>query len=131
MKRILGIVCLVITIGLSACYNTDIKKPKKLIPKDKFVKMMVDIYLAQGMNFDQSKDSIQKKITSTDLYYSVLKKYHVPDTTFIRSLIYYMSFPKEYEKMNEQIMNVFKEAESQYKPNDKLNPDDKLNPAEK
>ena len=106
--------------GLSSCYNTSIEKPDKLIKKDKFVKMMVDIYLVQGIHIDQEVDSIRKKLTQTDLYYSVLKKYDVPDTVFIRSLIYYSSYPKEYEKMHIQIMDQLKEAELQYKPKENL-----------
>ena len=106
--------------GLSSCYNTSIEKPDKLIKKDKFVKMMVDIYLVQGIHIDLKVDSFRKKITQTDLYYSVLKKYDVPDTVFIRSLIYYSSYPKEYEKMHIQIMDQLKEAELQYKPKENL-----------
>ena len=123
MKHLIGIVLFVaILSGLSSCYSTSIKKPDELIKKDKFVKMMVDIYLVQGINLDQKKDSVLKKITQTDLYFSVLKKFDVPDTVFIRSLIYYSSFPKEYEKMHVQIMDILKESELQYKPTDKLDP---------
>jgi hypothetical protein len=126
MKHLLGIILVVgLFLGLSSCYNNDIKKPDKLIPKKKFEKMMIDLYIAQGMSFEQSPDSLRKKITQTDLYYAVLKKYNIPDTVFIRSLIYYSSFPKDYEKMHEQIMNVFKEEEAKYKPNGALNEEEK------
>lgn len=124
MKQFIGILLFAaILSGLSSCYSTSIKKPDKLIKKDKFVKMMVDIYLVQGVNLDQKKDSVVKKLTQTDLYYSVLKKYDVPDTVFIRSLIYYSSYPKEYEKMHVQVMDFLKEAELQYKPTGKLDPE--------
>jgi hypothetical protein len=124
MKQFIGILLFVaILSGLSSCYSTSIKKPDKLIKKDKFVKMMVDIYLVQGINPDQKIDTIHKKLTQTDLYYSVLKKYDVPDTVFIRSLIYYSSYPKEYEKMHVQVMDFLKEAELQYKPTGKLDPE--------
>lgn len=117
MKQFIGILLFAaILSGLSSCYSTSIKKPDKLIKKDKFVKMMVDIYLVQGINPDQKMDTIHKKLTQTDLYFSVLKKYDVPDTVFIRSLIYYSSFPKEYEKMHVQIMDNLKESELQFKP---------------
>jgi len=123
MKQFIGILLFVTLLsGLSSCYNTSIDKPAKLIKKDKFIKMMVDIYLVQGITIDQKIDTIHKKLTQTDLYFSVLKKYDVPDTVFIRSLIYYSSFPKEYEKMHVQIMDFLKEAELQYKPTDKLEP---------
>lgn len=121
MKHLIGIVLFVILLsGLSSCLNTSIEKPDKLIKKDKFVKMMVDIYLVQGISFDQKKDTITQKLTQTDLYYSVLKKYDVPDTVFIRSLVYYSSFPKEYEKMHLQITNILKESELQFKPKSKI-----------
>jgi hypothetical protein len=126
MKQFIGILLFVTLLsGLSSCYNTSIDKPAKLIKKDKFVKMMVDIYLVQGVHIDQKVDSIHKKLTQTDLYYSVLKKYDVPDTIFIRSLIYYSSFPKEYEKMHVQVMDILKEAELQYKPKEKLDAGEK------
>lgn len=82
---------------------------------------MVDIYLVQGINIEASKPDSLKKITQTDLYFSVLKKYDIPDTVFVRSLIYYSSFPKDYEKIHTQIMNFMKEKEQQFKPKDKLN----------
>jgi len=121
MKRLIGILLLlVVLLGLNGCFNTSIPKPDKLISKGKFLDMMVDIYLIQGLDLSQNKDTTIKKITQTDLYYSVLKKYEVPDTVFIRSLIYYASFPKEYEKMHEQIMNTLKESETQFKPKNNL-----------
>lgn len=121
MKHLIGIVLFAaILSGLSSCYSTSLKKPDELIKKDKFVKMMVDIYLVQGINIDQKIDSIHKKLTQTDLYFSVLKKYDVPDTVFIRSLIYYTSFPKDYEKMHLQMMDILKESELQFKPKGNL-----------
>ena len=137
MKQLIGILLFMgIVTGMTSCFNTSVPKPDKLIPKDKFVKMMVDVYLMQGINInplnlkdikkDASKIGLPKlkvinKITSTDLYYSVLKKYSVADTVFIRSLIYYSSIPKEYEKMHVQIMDILNESELQFKPKDKLN----------
>ena len=126
MKHFIGIVLFVFLLsGLSSCYNTSIPKPEKLIKKDKFVKMMVDIYLVQGIELSQHKDTTIRKITQTDLYFSVLKKYNEPDTVFIRSLIYYSSFPKDYEKMHEEIMNQLKESELQFKPKEKLDAEQK------
>ncbi|MBV5313291.1 MAG: DUF4296 domain-containing protein [Prolixibacteraceae bacterium] len=122
MKQFIGILLFAAMLsGLSSCYSTSIKKPDQLIAKDKFVKMMGDIYLVQGFNIEQSKPDSLKKFTQTDLYFSVLKKYNVPDTVFIRSLIYYSSFPKEFEKIHTQIMNKLSETEQQFKPNEKLN----------
>lgn len=107
--------------GLSSCYNTTVQKPENLLNKDKFVKMMVDVYLVQGINVGMDSLKELKNLSQTDLYYSVLKKYSVPDSVFVRSLIYYSSFPREYEKMHLQIMNHLNESELQFKPKEKLN----------
>lgn len=86
---------------------------------------MVDVYLIQGINYGVNMPETLKKVTETDLYFSVLKKYKVADTVFIRSLIYYSSFPREYEKMHTQIMNILNESEQQFKPKEKLNTETK------
>lgn len=83
--------------------------------------MMTDIYLVEGLPDKIMDTSLVKQINSTDLYYSVLKKYEVTDSVFIRSLLYYNSFPKEYERMHNQIMAILNETEQQFKPNEKLN----------
>lgn len=122
MKRFIGMLLIASILGgFHSCTNTNIKKPDQLIAKDKFIKMMVDIYLSQGIQVGTPEAKSLKRVTQNDLYYSVLKKYNMPDTVFIRSLIYYSSFPKEYEKIQTQIMNILNEAELQYKPKDKLN----------
>ena len=121
MKQFIGIALLALLFsGFTACNKSEVQKPNKLIKKDKFVKMMVDIYLIQGLNVGTDNPKMLKKVSQTDLYYSVLNKYSVPDTVFIRSLMYYSSFPKEYEKMHVDIMNILNQAELQFKPKEKL-----------
>ena len=122
MKQFIGILLFAVLLsGLSSCHNTTVSKPDQLIPKDKFVKMMVDIYVISGINTDIRNPKALQKVTATDLYYSVLKKYSVADTVFIRSLIYYSSFPKEFEKMHIEIVDNLNQMELQFKPKDKLN----------
>ncbi len=82
---------------------------------------MVDVYLVQAINSGVDTPELLKKVTETDLYFSVLKKYDVPDTVFVHSLIYYSSFPKEYEKMHTQIMNILNESEQKFRPKEELN----------
>ncbi len=106
--------------GLFSCSSTDINKPSKLIPKDDFIKMMVDLYVVQGINTNYNINDSIKIYSQTDLYYSVLDKYSVADTVFVRSLIYYSSFPKSYEKMHLEIVDLLKAAELQFKPTEKL-----------
>ena len=126
MKQLIVILLFAgILSGLSSCYNTTVPKPDKLIPKDKFVKMMIDVYLVQGITIGPDTSKLLKNVTQTDLYFSVLNKYSVADSVFIRSLIYYSSFPREFEKMHIQIMNNLNESELQFKPKEKLNTETK------
>jgi len=121
MKHFVGILIVAaLFAGISSCSETTIRKPDKLIPKSTFEKMLIDVYMVQGMTNLESKNPDLKKLSATDLYYSVLKKYDVADTVFIRSLIYYSSFPKDFEKMQSQIMDNLKESEDRFYPSDKL-----------
>jgi hypothetical protein len=121
MKQFIGILLFTAFFaGLTSCSETTVPKPDKLIPKEKFEKMMFDIYLVEGFNTSNDKTKQLKKINQTNLYYSVLKKYSVSDTVFIRSIIYYSSFPKEYEKMQIKIIDDLNESEQQFKPKAKL-----------
>lgn len=122
MKQKVGVVLfLFFTLGLSGCFNASIPKPEELIPRDKFIEMMVDVYLIQGMQNSPMEAKELKNVTQTDLYHSVLKKYSVADTVFVRSLIYYSSYPKDYEKMHVQILDILNESQLQVKPQQKLN----------
>jgi hypothetical protein len=121
MKQKIGALLVVALVwGMTSCYTTSVPKPEKLIDKDKFIKIMVDMYLTQAINTTSVPEDSVKTITSTDLYFSVLSKHEVADSVFVRSLIYYSSFPKEYEKMHAKMMNILNEAELQFKPKEKL-----------
>lgn len=121
MKHFIGILVIaVFCAGFYSCSKTTIRKPDKLIPKDKFEKMLIDVYMAQGISSLETKKPELEKLSSTDLYYSVLKKYEVADTVFIRSLIYYSSFPKEFEKTQNRIMDYLNQSEQDFHPNDIL-----------
>jgi hypothetical protein len=117
MKHLIAILLFALLFsGITSCDHNSIEKPDNLINKSKFVKMMVDMYLIQGIDTESDNELKLKKVTHTDLYFSVLKKYSVADTVFIRSLMYYSSFPKDYEKMHVEIMNILNEKEEKFRP---------------
>ncbi|HET6559673.1 MAG TPA: DUF4296 domain-containing protein [Prolixibacteraceae bacterium] len=122
MKQKSGIVLfLFFTLGLTGCFNASIPKPDELIPRDKFIDIMVDVYMIQGLQNVSMEIKELKDVSQTDFYHSVLKKHSVADTVFVRSLIYYSSYPKDYEKMHVQILDILNESELQFKPQQKLN----------
>ena len=98
-----------------ACDKPQFKKPARLVSKDEMVDMLVDIHLAGAVYQTQRYTSERlDKLKGADFYYSVLKKYQVPDSTFEQSLIYYASFPRDFEKMYTRVLNRLNEMEQQY-----------------
>jgi hypothetical protein len=102
-----------IILGLLALFlfntscNEDLAdKPSHLISRDKMVGMLVDIHLSDAA-FQTRRYSNEQlnKYTESDFYYSVLKKYHVADSVFEISLLYYSSKPKEFEKIYTRVIN--------------------------
>jgi hypothetical protein len=121
MKQFIGILLLAFAFsGITSCNRHSIEKPDQLISKSTFVKMMADMYLIQSIKIDADVKPNSKKITQTQLYFSVLKKYSVADTVFVRSLLYYSSFPKEYEKMHVEIMDILNQKQDQFHPANQL-----------
>lgn len=115
------ILLIVITGSIFSCQEKDIKKPDKLISKQKMVEMLADVHLAKSLFQQQYEIPDSLRLSSVDLYYSVLDKYEVPDSVFLRSLVYYSSIPKEYEKMYLDVINVLKEMEKDPSEQEELN----------
>jgi len=86
---------------LSACGDSFIEKPKGLIPEKKMVDMLVDLHLADAL-YEQRSNRLgvnDVRIKAEDFYYSVLEKHGVADSVFEKSIVYYASFPKDFEKI--------------------------------
>lgn len=105
---------LAIFIVFSACDEPVVPKPKKLVPRDRMVEMLTDMHIAESVfqNRRYSRDQVFQ-FSEADFYYSILKKYNVVDTTFEQSLIYYSSYPKEFEKIYSRVLNKLNEMEQE------------------
>lgn len=102
-------------IALVSCEEPPAEKPKHLIKENQMIDMMVDVHLAQATFVNRhNTDSLLKKTTATDFYYSVLDKYQVPDSVFEKSFIYYASSPKKFEKMYRKVTSRLSEMEQEY-----------------
>ena len=98
-----------------SCSKPPVEKPEKLIHADKMIDMLVDVHLAESaFNTRRSQDSLVMKSSSVDFYYSVLEKYHVADSVFEKSLVFYASQPRKFEKMYRKVMNKLNEMEHEY-----------------
>ena len=94
-----------IFLAFVACDKLPVEKPENLIKRGKMIDMLVDIHIAEATFNKMRYDSIMKKTTSADFYYSVLDKYEVPDSVFEKSFIFYASVPRDFEKMYRKVMS--------------------------
>jgi hypothetical protein len=109
MKKTVIILAFLVTAF--ACDHEVIEKPKHLVKEKQMINMLVDIHLAEATFNHRRNDSIVRKSSSVNFYYSVLEKYEVPDSVFERSFVYYASNPKNFEKMYREVMNKLSETE--------------------
>ena len=103
-------------IFLSSCGDSWIKKPEGLIPEKQMVDIIIDLHLASTLH-DQKENRISAgsmKITQNDFYYSVLKKHQVVDSVFEKSIIYYSSFPKDFEKIYASALDKVSRMREEY-----------------
>lgn len=113
-KHILIIVILLLTF--CSCEKSVVEKPKNLVPRDKMINLIVDLHTGDAVFQSKRYSSEQlKKYTDADLYHSILKKYDVADTVFEKSLIYYASLPKEFEKMYSKALSKLNAQEERLK----------------
>ena len=113
MKKSFAGFILVITL-FAACRDSIVEKPRKLVSRDQMIKMLVDIHLAEAV-YQTGRFGSEDvgKIKESDYYYSILQKYHVADSTFENSLIYYSGKPKEFEKIYTRVLNQLNEMEQE------------------
>jgi hypothetical protein len=110
IKRVIFLILLaVMTVG---CEKPVVEKPQNLIPRDRMVQIITDMHLAESVYQNRRYSSDQViQFTEADFYYSVLHKYQVADSTFEKSVIYYSSFPTEFEKIYSRVLDNLNEME--------------------
>lgn len=107
------LILIIAVFAFTACENEIIPKPEHLIGEKKMVNMLVDVHLADATFTHFRYDSAMINNRTENFYYSVLDKYEVPDSVFEKSLVYYASFPKDFEKMYRKVMSRLSELEQE------------------
>ena len=107
------LILIIAVFAFTACENEIMPKPEHLIKEKKMINMLVDVHLADATFNHLRYDSVMQHNRTENFYYSVLDKYEVPDSVFEQSLIYYESFPKDFEKMYRKVMSRLSELEQE------------------
>ena len=82
MKKFL--LCFAVALLVFACKRDPV--PKNAIPRDKFVDVLVDVHIAEGI-FNDKRNLILDSIDSEQLYRLVLKKHNVTDEKMLLKLV--------------------------------------------
>ncbi|MDD4193503.1 MAG: DUF4296 domain-containing protein [Mangrovibacterium sp.] len=90
---------------LPACKQKGYPKPEHLIGEKKMENILYDLHLSQAL-LDRFRynDPDSLKLNTNDLYRSVLNKYHIEDSVLAKSVIYYSSYPKVYERIYARVI---------------------------
>jgi len=105
-------VILLLTLGLlMACTSRTIfKKPEDLIPRDKMVDLLTDLFIANSAKVSPDKEGKHNK----NYLQLVFEKYHVDTAQFKRSNYYYTTNIKEYRLIYQEAFNNLEKLEKKY-----------------
>jgi hypothetical protein len=91
---------------------------KKRIPEKKFVNVLADIHLADGIGVDQiSNSSSLFVLDSASLYGSVFRKYNVTREQFDNTMTFYATHPDDCSRMFDKVIARLKMMEEELKKN--------------
>lgn len=99
MKKV--VYALFFLVLLAAC-RTD-PPPRKAIPREKYIDVLVDVHLAEAMYRDRFRlraDSLK----SSPLYLLVLEKHGVSDDQMLQTTAYYSRHQKDYDKIYAEVL---------------------------
>jgi ubiquinone biosynthesis protein COQ9 len=113
MKKIVGYIILIslLAVVFSCKEKKGFPQPDDLIGEKQMVEILTDMHISQAY-FDNFRfENKLKREESDTLYYSVLNKHGVSDSTFANSVVFYSSMPKIYEKIYQQVIDRLKMEE--------------------
>jgi len=97
MRKILILFCLL--FSLLSCDNNAIKKPNKLIEKDKMISILYDLLVIEAIKSQNINEGFSSKSANEYIY----KKYKIDSIQLVESNKYYASDIDEYKKMYDEV----------------------------
>jgi hypothetical protein len=85
----------------------------EIIPPKKFVNVLVDVHLADGIAVENMSVSNAARLDSASLYGSVFKKYGVTRTMFDSTMSYYSEHPDDFQKVYNKVTARLKRMEDE------------------
>ncbi len=85
----------------------------EIIPPKKFVNVLVDVHLADGIAVENMSSGKGALLDSASLYGSVFKKYGVTRTIFDSTMSYYSEHPDDFQKVYNKVTARLKRMEDE------------------
>ncbi|MBN2806602.1 MAG: DUF4296 domain-containing protein [Prolixibacteraceae bacterium] len=99
MKQI--VLILLLTLFIS-CRRDPV--PRDAIQRDRYVAVLVDVHIAEGLVMDQKRLNIDS-LESSSLYLSVLEKHGVTSEDMLTTALYYSRHQREYKKIYTDVLD--------------------------
>ncbi len=85
----------------------------EIIPPKKFVNVLVDIHLADGIAVENMSHAKGAKLDSASLYGSVFSKYDITRTIFDSTMSFYSEHPDDFQKVYNKVTAKLKLMENE------------------
>ncbi|HKJ43174.1 MAG TPA: DUF4296 domain-containing protein [Sunxiuqinia sp.] len=102
------LILFMVSVLFSCKEKKGIPKPDNLIGEKQMVSILYDMHINQAYYNQYRLDKKLPQNEATELYYSVLKKHGVADSTFAKSVVFYSSMPKIYERIYQKVVDRLK-----------------------
>ncbi len=106
-----GLVLLLLVSALS-CHRWS---GRYIIPEKKFIDVLVDIHLADGMAMDNMRYNEAYVLDSASLYESVFNKYNITRAQFDSTMQYYSAHPDDFQQLYNTLTARLKRMEDELK----------------
>jgi|WetSurMetagenome_2_1015567.scaffolds.fasta_scaffold599144_2 hypothetical protein len=103
---------LLLAVSLFSCHGI----PRRyIIPQKKFVNLLVDIHLADGIGDENQRFGFKFTLDSAALYRSVFSKHGFTRAQFDSTMSYYTSHPDEFQEVYNELTARLKRMEDDIK----------------
>jgi len=104
---------LVFLVFLISCHSKKTEGNYTIIPEDKFVKLLIDYHLAQGVSYSEfyrQKTMNRAKMNVND---TILKNYGYTRAIFDSSVSYYSNNPEKFDDMYDEVIAILSKMQAQ------------------
>ena len=108
--------CALVLVLVASIFSCNSLGHKYIIPPKKFVNVLVDIHLADGIAVENLGRNSNELLDSAALYGSVFSKYGVTRAQFDSTLNYYSTHSDDFQKLYNKVTARLKKMEDELKP---------------